>query len=71
MIKRIVKLLVGAFVVISIVVAFTPSITGITTSTLTAGSPAAEILLKICQWLIPLGAALALVLMGIRAFKKR
>ena len=71
MLKKIVVLLVGAYVAIMIVVGFVPSISGITTSTLTSGSPVAEVLLKIAIWAIPLGAAFIIVLKGISAFAKR
>jgi hypothetical protein len=68
-IKRIVKLLVGGFVAISIAVAFVPSITGLVLTDVT--NPATLALLTVARWLIPLAVAFVIVLMGIRSLKKR
>jgi hypothetical protein len=67
-IKRIVALLVGGFVSISIAVAFIPTITGIVTS---GTSGATKVLLDICLWVIPLGVGFLIVLNGIRPFTKK
>jgi hypothetical protein len=69
-IKRIVALLVGGFVSISIAVAFIPSVTGIVTS---GTSGATKAVLDIALWLIPLGVGFLIVMMGLRSLggKKR
>jgi hypothetical protein len=68
-IKRIVKLLVGGFVAISIAVAFVPSITGLVLTDVT--NPATLALLTVARWLIPLAVVFVIVLMGISSLKKR
>lgn len=65
--KRIVKLLFVGFVVISAIVAFVPSIVGISTAGLTGMTKAAA---DVALWLIPLGAGFIVVMMGVRAFSK-
>jgi hypothetical protein len=65
MLKRIVTLLVGGFVGISIAVAFIPSITGIVTSGL---SGVTKVLVDVCLWLIPLAVGYLIVKMGLTAF---
>jgi hypothetical protein len=65
MLKRIVTLLVGGFVGISIAVAFIPSITGIVTSGL---SGVTKVVVDISLWLIPLAVGYLIVKMGLTAF---
>ena len=67
MLKRIVTLLVGGFVAISMAVAFIPSITGIVTSGL---SGATKAVIDVALWLIPLGVGFLIVMMGVRVFSK-
>ena len=69
MIKRIVKLLIGGFVGLSIAVAFIPSITGMNLAAVT--NPATLALLTIAQWVLPLAVGFVLVMLGIRSLKKR
>jgi type II secretory pathway component PulF len=70
--RKIIYLLVGGFVVISIAVAVIPQITTITVSDNTSQIPAvAAVGLNMAKWLIPLGVGFLVVMMGIGAFATR
>jgi hypothetical protein len=67
--KKIVKLLIGSFVAISIAVGFIPSITGLVLTDVT--NPVQLALLTIARWLIPLAVGFLIVMVGVRSLKKR
>jgi hypothetical protein len=66
--KKIVKLLIGSFVAISIAVGFIPSITGLVLTDVT--NPAQLALLTIARWLIPLAVGTLIIMVGVRQFSK-
>ena len=72
MLRKIIYLLVGGFVVISIAVAVIPQITSITVSSNVSEIPAvAAVGLNMAKWLIPLGVGFLVVMLGISAFSGR
>jgi preprotein translocase subunit SecG len=70
--RKIVYLLVGGFVILSIAVAVIPQITSITVSDNVSQIPAvAAVGLNMAKWLIPLGVGFLVVMLGIGAFSSR
>ena len=66
--KRLVMLLVGAFVGISVAVALVPLVTGIVLTDIT--NPVALAVATVARWLIPLAAVVALVMLGVRGLRR-
>lgn len=67
--KKLVMLLIGGFVGISVSVAFIPLITGTSVAAIT--NPVSLAAITVAQWMIPLAAAVAIVLFGVSRLRKR